>query len=275
MERYFKDLTDVVETASQMNNGRPVIFITHSMGGPVLQAFFNSVSDAWKEKYVRAFLPVQGPWLGATAMLLGLVSGDSLATPAPAADLVAMERTLESLLFLRPLPQHWPEKHLNVLTVTATETIYTVNTIDKLLKALKIDNAAQKLDFVDKKRSQMTAPSVETYCMHGYGVPTPYHYYYETLNGSKPVFVQHGDGDGTVPLHSLAYCAKWSSQQKQSVSVKTFDRMEHAQSIRHNQALFDYIISVIKRLWFASVASVISLAWYAIGFHKLVLKGSL
>ena len=246
MEGYFKNLTKLAETASEMNNGRPVIFITHSMGGPVLQAFFNSVSDAWKEKYVRAFLPVQGPWLGATRILLAFVSGDPLATPAKAADLVAMERTLESLLFLRPMPEHWPEENVNVLTVTAPETVYTVSTIDKLLKALGIGNVSQKLDFVDTKRSQMTAPGVETYCMHGYGVPTPYHYYYETLNSAKPVSVQQGDGDGTVPLHSLAYCANWSSQQKQRVTVKTFKNMEHSQSIRKNQALFDYIISVIK-----------------------------
>ena len=247
MTDYFDNLSDLVEKASQMNGNSPVLFISHSMGGPVLQAFFNSVSAAWKQQYVRAFFPVEGPWLGAPKVLLAIVSGDSFGTPAPTADLVAMERTLESVLYLHPIPEHWPATDVNLLTITSTNITYTVNTIATLLEDLKMENGLQRLEYVDTKLSKLTAPGVETYCIHGYGVGTPYHYIYQTLESGKPLKVEEGDGDGTVPLHSLAYCAEWENQQNQTITVKTFVNVEHVKAIE-SQEIFEYIGSVIKTL---------------------------
>ena len=248
MTDFFDNLTNLIEKASHQNDDRPVIFITHSMGGPVLQAFLNTVSNAWKKQFVRAFFPVQAPWLGSVKVLLAILAGDSLGTPAQSSELVAMERTLESVLYLHPDPKHWPEKDVDLLTINSTQTTYTVHTVDALLKDLKIQHGSQRLAFVDKQLSQLTPPGVETYCIHGADILTPFHYHFETLGSNKPSKVEFGNGDGTVPIHSLAHCETWREKQEQAVHVETFAKTEHVAAIQSSEAVYAYIASKIETL---------------------------
>lgn len=63
-------------------NGRPAILISHSMGCPILQYFLTTqVSAEWKSQNVAAWIPVAGPFAGASAGVKSLLSGYNFGIP--------------------------------------------------------------------------------------------------------------------------------------------------------------------------------------------------
>ena len=227
--------------------GAPAVFISHSLGGPTLQAFFNATSAAWKEKYVAAWFPVEGVWLGAPKVAKAIISGDNFGTPAPEGDLIDMERTLESPLFLLPLPSLWPKSQQTIVYRDQPPMEYNTSNFDQLLTDLNISSPLARLEPLFRKRESLRAPGVRVYCIHGVGVETPISYQYSVFDRSSPEKTNYGDGDGTVPLASLAYCQEWSNQQTQPVVVKTFPGVEHVAAVMDTD-IFEYISSQMQVL---------------------------
>ena len=51
--------------STYLNNGKePVILIAHSMGSPMTLYFLNRKTQAWKDKYVKAYITMAGVWGG-------------------------------------------------------------------------------------------------------------------------------------------------------------------------------------------------------------------
>ncbi len=64
-DEVFKNLTALVETAYKTNGNNRVILLTHSMGSTTALYFLNKkVTQAWKDKYIRAMVTLAGPWAG-------------------------------------------------------------------------------------------------------------------------------------------------------------------------------------------------------------------
>lgn len=72
---YFTRLKTLVEETYEQNNNTSIIFIAHSMGGPMLQVFFQKLPQAWKDKYIRAVVTLCGAWAGSVKALKVYVVG--------------------------------------------------------------------------------------------------------------------------------------------------------------------------------------------------------
>ena len=56
--------------------GKPVAIVVHSMGGPMSLYFLNEVvTQAWKNKYIKVYIPLSAAWAGASKSLEPVVSG--------------------------------------------------------------------------------------------------------------------------------------------------------------------------------------------------------
>lgn len=66
---FFKQLKALVEDTYKKNGNKRVIFVCHSMGSPMTLYFLNGQTQAWKDKYVKAFVTLAGVWGGTVRAL--------------------------------------------------------------------------------------------------------------------------------------------------------------------------------------------------------------
>ena len=92
MFSYYYRLKLMIEHAFESNEGKPVIIVSHSLGCPVTNTFFNlylpsvmSSPDAakiWKSTFVRLWIPIGGPFGGAFKACRAIMKGDGLGMDA-------------------------------------------------------------------------------------------------------------------------------------------------------------------------------------------------
>jgi len=92
MFAYYHRLKLMIEYAFETNNGNPVVIVSHSLGCPVTNTFFNlylpsvmsSVQAAgiWKDTFVKIWIPVGGPFGGSSKACRAIMRGDGLGMDA-------------------------------------------------------------------------------------------------------------------------------------------------------------------------------------------------
>lgn len=61
---WFVAFQNLIESTYKNNGNQPVIIIAHSMGSPMTLYFLNRRSQAWKDKYIKAYITMAGVWGG-------------------------------------------------------------------------------------------------------------------------------------------------------------------------------------------------------------------
>ncbi|XP_051204640.1 lecithin-cholesterol acyltransferase-like 1 [Lolium perenne] len=200
---FFRALKSLVERASQLNGGRPVIIFTHSYGGTLAQQFLVRRPLPWRRRFVRRFVPVAAPWGGLVLGMQVLLSGNNLALPF--VDPLALRqeyRSLQSSLWPLPSPAVFGTAQPLVTTKSRN---YSAGDVADFLGAIGLGEAVEPYESrVLPLFGELPAPlRVPVSCVVGVGVGTPERMVYPGDDFDVTPGVVVGDGDGLVNLASL------------------------------------------------------------------------
>ena len=239
------------------NDKTKVTLVVHSMGGLVSLHFltgFNGIDQAWKDKYIHAYVTVAAAWSGGAVSLQTVIS-DNRDVPnwIPFVHgminkfIVPIIRTFESLPWLFPKPSVFGD---TVLVSTPSKD-YKASDYEELFSNIGYTNGYRFFQRVQAINPNYPAPNVPTYCFYGNKVDTPEKFTYTrdfdghtSTIGWRPQ-VTNGDGDGTVNIVSSLVCRRWSSMpSKYPFAYKSFADAEHSE-ILNERRLHDEIGTIV------------------------------
>ena len=243
---YYDNVQQLIETMYKSNGNSSVTIVTHSMGSSVMLYFLTQVArQEWKEKYLKAFVPLSGAWKGSVTVLLSIVTGDPQGIPGvPTSTVRKLQRSSPSSYFLMPIPDHniWSRTDPIVITLNKNYTVYDY--------AMMFDDMQYSVGYIQYKAvpsflTTLPPPNVDTYCYYGMDIPTPTTLVYEEgeFPDTFPSIIT-GNGDGMVNSVSLQACSMWKQAQSHKVNVKSFSGIDHIQIVRDStvlQAILDIV----------------------------------
>lgn len=244
--KFLNDLKDLIEQASITNGGKPVILVSHSLGGLFVLQLLNRNSLSWRQKYIKHVVALAAPWGGTVQEMLTFASGNSLGVPLVDPLLVrAEQRSSESNLWLMPSPHIYSHKPL-VITPGATYSAYDIAQflVDIGFSEGVVPYNTRILPLVNN----LVAPQVDITCIIGSGVRTAETLFYGENGFDKQPEILYGDGDGTVNMVSLmALENEWAGKKNQSVKVIKIPDVSHTSILEEDVAL-DEIVKVIQSI---------------------------
>ena len=114
----FPKLKELVEETYLKNGNSSVILISHSMGCPYTLYFLNHLSQEWKDKYVKSWMPISGPFGGSMRIVQLYASGYSLGLPdivLEPLNLRPAQRSFASSAYLFPSREFWKDDEVGLL----------------------------------------------------------------------------------------------------------------------------------------------------------------
>ena len=178
------------------------------------------VNAAWKDKYIKCWVPVSVPWAGSVESLLSFINGNT-GIPLGLVDrnlAAKMFRSWESVAATLPVP--------GVVTSSddGTDVVarigrreFTTNNISELVQYVAGDDARDR--YIAGTRHNTVSlhhPGVDVRTAVSIGIPTtsciniPNHKYAVDLTYDDLQYTK-GDGDGTVNKESLLRSRIWKS----------------------------------------------------------------
>ncbi|KAI4893380.1 hypothetical protein NFI96_022500 [Prochilodus magdalenae] len=240
-KEYFLKLQQMIEDMAEKYGG-PVVLIAHSMGNMYTLYFLNHQPQAWKDKYIKAFVSLGPPWAGVVKTLRVMASGDNNRIPVISPlKIRSQQRTAVSTPWLFPYAHTWPSDTVLVSTPSAN---YTVNDYQRFFKDIDYDDGWAMRQDTEPLVNALEAPGVPVHCLYGTGIPTAQGYVYTTFPDAEPTTVLNGEGDGTVNMLSAVQCKRWKEQQKQPVKLLELPGNEHVAMLL-NVTTVSYIKSVL------------------------------
>nr|XP_010960814.2 phospholipase A2 group XV isoform X1 [Camelus bactrianus] len=220
---YFLALREMIEEMHQLYGG-PVVLVAHSMGNMYTLYFLQRQPQAWKDKYIRAFVALGAPWGGVAKTLRVLASGDNNRIPVIGRlKIREQQRSAVSTSWLLPYNSTWSSEKVFVRTPTAN---YTLQDYHRFFQDISFEDGWLMRQDTEGLVEAMVPPGVRLHCLYGTGVPTPDSFYYESFPDRDPK-ICFGDGDGTVNLQSALQCQAWHSRQEHEVSFQALPGSEH------------------------------------------------
>lgn len=242
--KFLQDLKELIEKASSVNGGKPVVILSHSLGGLFVLQLLNRNPPSWRKKFIKHFVALSAPWGGAIEIMLTFASGNTLGVPLVDPLLVREEqRSSESNLWLLPNPIIFGAKQL-VITPNAS---YSANEIAQFLENIGFSGGihpykSRILPLIEKTID----PEIPITCIIGSGVRTAETLLYRRNGYDEQPEIVYGDGDGTVNMASLlALESLWTENKNQYVKVIRIGGVSHTSILKQDIAL-DEIIGEIS-----------------------------
>ncbi|XVF64209.1 hypothetical protein PTKIN_Ptkin09bG0149800 [Pterospermum kingtungense] len=247
--KFLQDLKDLIETASTSNGGKPVILLSHSLGGLYVLHLLNRNSASWRQRFIKHFVALSAPWGGTVQEMLTFVSGNAFGVPLVDPLLVrAEQRSSETNLWLMPSPKLFGPGKVVVITPTKSYSAYDIPQflIDIGFPEGVIPYRSRTLPMTEA----LTSPNVSVTCILGTGVKTPETLVYGKAGFDEQPEIVYGDGDGTVNLMSLlALESLWGDEKSQPLKVIRISGISHT-SILEDKAALEEIIGEITSINF-------------------------
>ena len=223
----------VIEEMYEQNNQTKVTIVVHSMGGPVSLYFLNNIVDqAWKDRYIHAYIPLSGAWDGGALALQMLISGLSLDGESANfiissefwTELRDLLRTFQSSFWLLPSSDSMGSQL--VIAQVGSDT-YTTTQYNALFQRAGIVEGFTKYTNAKAINSGWIAPNVPTHCFYGLfpdknNTPESFIYATEGFPNSNPTLTRMGLGDTLVNVQISEICLRWMSQSANFTS-RTFE----------------------------------------------------
>ncbi|XP_009625762.1 lecithin-cholesterol acyltransferase-like 1 [Nicotiana tomentosiformis] len=235
--KFLMDLKQVIETASNSNAGKPVILLSHSLGGLFILQLLNRNPESWSQKYIKHFIALSAPWGGTVEQMVTFASGNTLGVPLVNPLLVREEqRSSESNMWILPSPKVFGTTRPLVITPNAA---YSAHDIPKFFKDIGFSQGV--LPYTSRilpLLENLTAPQVPVTCIIGSGVKTPETLFYGDGDFDKRPEIVYGDGDGTVNMLSLlAIESNWANNSHQPLKVTKLQGVSHSDILKDDIAL--------------------------------------
>ncbi|KAI4375066.1 hypothetical protein MLD38_012978 [Melastoma candidum] len=235
--KFLQDLKDLIEKASASNHGKPVILISHSLGGLFVLQLLNRNSPSWRCKYVKHFIALSAPWGGAVDEMLTFASGNTLGVPLVDPLIVRSEqRSSESNLWLLPNPKVFGGR--KVLVVNPKRN-YTALDMVSFLEDIGFPVGVHPYrSRISPLIAKLVAPEVPVTCIVGSGIKTADALFYNNKGFDEAPEIVYGDGDGTVNMVSLlALEPLWKGNENQPLKVIVLRGVTHTSILKDGNAL--------------------------------------
>ncbi|KAK4481462.1 hypothetical protein RD792_012361 [Penstemon davidsonii] len=96
----------LIESTSNSNKRKPVIILSHSLGGLFALQLLNRNPISWRQKLIKHFIALSAPWGGTVEAMSTFASGNSFGVPLVNPLFVREEqRSCPSNLWLMPSPK--------------------------------------------------------------------------------------------------------------------------------------------------------------------------
>jgi len=244
---WYAALQELIEETYTLNGNKPVVIITHSMGGPTALWFINNyVTQQWADQYIKSFMPIAAPWSGAPNALRAVLSGDNFGLAFLGIDIVQKKKFRDVARQAGGVVELLPNPDVNktsTVFVSTPSKNYTIDNFDELFADFGTPETQPIYKDVDTVLLALHAPQLPVYCLYGYGIETEIAYTYPSFD-DQPVIDNSDLGDGTVPLYSLKECSNWDKQQSQPVTIETFNLIGHSDML-HTPSVINYILTVV------------------------------
>ncbi|OMO50934.1 Lecithin:cholesterol/phospholipid:diacylglycerol acyltransferase [Corchorus capsularis] len=235
--KFLQDLKDLIEKASASNGGKPVILLSHSLGGLYTLQLLNRNSPTWRRHFIKHFVALSAPWGGTVQEMLTFASGNSFGVPLVNPVLVRGEqRSSESNLWLMPSPKLFSPRKMLVLT---PKMAYSAHDIPQFLNDIGFPEGVIPYESrILPLTEELKAPNVSVTCIVGSGVKTPETLFYGEAGFDAQPEIVYGDGDGTVNMVSLlALESLWADEKKQRLKVVILNGISHNSVLEDKVAL--------------------------------------
>jgi len=236
-DNYHPRLKSLIEDTYRINGNKSVTIVSHSYGCPVTLYFLTHVvTEQWKRKHIKQWMPLSGLYAGTTQELEVLLSGYLEGIPnvvVNRAKIRAQQRTNLVNLFMLPTDAAF---NLSQPLVKTAKRSYNLKQLEQLLIDAGLSDAVKMRKNVISSKSLLSKPPhVKIVCVYG-NTPDSTPEYFTYGEGEFPDTtpqVVHGAGDGTVNLSSLKLCGKFKEMQNESVTAHEIPNTDHNGVIGH------------------------------------------
>ncbi|XP_037462684.1 lecithin-cholesterol acyltransferase-like 1 [Triticum dicoccoides] len=193
----------LVERASQRNGNKPVVLVTHSLGGLFATVFLDRTPLRWRRRYVK-HLVMLCLGVGGSPLNMWPLASKALAsnpTSLQAGVLTYGDRSFASMFSLLPSPRVYGRTPL----VITRDMNYSADDMAEYLAAAGFsgDEVARYRTRALPVTLNLRAPLVPMTAINGIGVPTVDKLVFWDGNFSGKPQMVNGDGDGQISLETV------------------------------------------------------------------------